>query len=799
MIKNYLKTAWRNLIKNKVSTLINILGLSIGISSCIVILIFIRYESTFDTHHERAKETYRVVQHMQYPNEILYWNTTAYPLAEALRNDFPEIDVITQTAGPINREFSVEDTQGNIQRFEEPQVLFADPYYTKVFDIEWLAGDQDTALKEYGSVVLTESLVKKYFGDNIQDYQSVLGRVIMLNSKDPLSVTGVVKNTSANSNQVFNMLVSYKFFKENNPFPSTNWSGNYAGTTFVVLQDEKQKNALESKIADWKKKYLKPEDDKRISYFLQPLNEIHTETLYGSSPGSYVMPTRVLRIASFAALFVLVIVIINFINLITAQSTTRSKEVGIRKVLGSSRFNVIFQFILENTLLIIVTLSLSILFVYLLLDQLNSFVSVINLDLKLSWSHVGMILLIGGVTILLAAIYPALVLSSFKPVAALKNMNVFKNMHSFTLRKSLIIFQFVIVQLFVIAAIVVAVQMNYFKSEEVGFSSEAVVITPYPSFSKLETYKTSLLQESTITEVSFGSGPPMSINGLSLGTTYRIPEEPVDEGKDSEMKVGDVNYIDFYDLELIAGRNFITTKNRFDEFIVNEKLLESYGWTPQEAIGKKLIINEGEATIVGVMRDFHNNSLQYEITPCILINWNAYQNNAFIKITNFDGVAAIDKVWNDIFTSSVYNYNFLSDAIKREYAIEQLIFNGFKMLSILAISIGCLGLFGLMSFITLRKTKEIGVRKVLGAGVMRNVTFLSKEFILLIGIAFIIAAPLVYYFMNIWLQSFTYRIELSLWMFLLGGIITLAISLITSSFQSIKAALANPIKSLQTE
>ncbi|MFY0602616.1 MAG: ABC transporter permease [Flavobacteriaceae bacterium] len=799
MLKHYLKIAWRNLTKNKVSTIINVVGLSIGISTCIVLLIFIQYESTFDTHHERGKETFRVVQHTQYPNETLYWNTTAYPLAKAMRDDFPDIDLITQTSGPTKRTFSVEKDNGEVERFEEPKVLFADNFYTQVFDLEWLAGNKNIALKEYGSVVLTESLAKKYFGNNNQNYETILGKVIKLNSKDPLTVTGVIKNIQSNSNQLFNMLVSYQFFKENNPYPSRNWSGNYQGTTFVVLQNQQQKSTLEAKIINWKKKYLKPEDDKRISYFLQPLSSIHNETLYGSSPGSYIMPAETLWIGFLVALFILVIAIVNFINLITAQSTTRSKEVGVRKVLGSTRFNEIYQFLLENTLIIIFTLGLSVFIAYGLLNQLNHFLSVINLDLHLKWSHLWVVSLIGVVTVLLAAIYPAFVLSSFKPITALKNNVTFKRAHSFTLRKSLIIFQFVIVQFFVIAAIVVAIQMNYFKNEKIGFSTEAVVITKVPRFDKLDAFKSSLLQYSDIAEVSFGSGPPMGVNGISYGTTYRIPEESINEGKDSEMKVGDVNYIDFYNLEIIAGRNFIATKNRFDEFIVNEKLLKSYGWSAEEAIGKRLIINEGEATIVGVVKDFHNNSLQYEITPCILLNWNAFQNNAFIKMTNFDGLSSIDKTWKALFPEAVYNYEFLEDVIAKEYTVEKLIFNGFKVLSVLAISIGCLGLLGFMSFVIMRRTKEIGIRKVLGAGVVRNVTYLSKEFIILILVAFLIATPIIYYFMSVWLENFTYRIALSPWMFFSGGIITLIISLIISSFQSINAAIVNPIKSIKSE
>ncbi|WP_109436002.1 ABC transporter permease [Aquimarina sp. AU119] len=801
MIKNYIKIAWRNLLKNKVNTAINIFGLSIGISTCMVILIFVRYESSFDHYHEKAENTYRVVQHNQLPDQTLYWNTTAYPLASALRNDFPEIDMVTQTAGPVSREFSIEDGERDLIRFEESHVLFADPFFLKTFDIEWIAGDFNTALSDINSIILTEELANKYFPEHNENYQSILGKTIALQSKDPLKVTGVIKSAPGNSNQRYNILIPYEFFKINNPYFSGNWSGNYQGTTYVVLQNEELRKPLEAKIASWKKKYLKPEDDKRISYFLQPLTEIHNETLYGSSPGGYILPSKILFTASIVALFILVIAIVNFINLLTAQSISRSKEVGIRKVLGSKRRDLIRQFVFENSIIIIGTLCISVAIVSALLHQLNTNLSIIDLKLQFAWSHIGLILLIGCFTILLAAIYPAIVLSAYRPIQALKNRIQLRGTGNFNLRRSLIVFQFVIVQLFVIAAIVVALQMNYFKNESMGFSSNAVVMTPTPEFSKLEVFRNVLLENNNISKVSFGSGPPMAVHGFQLGTSFRRPEQTVEESLDAEMKIGDVNYLDFYDLELLAGRNFTSNKETFDEFIVNETLLKSYNWTPEEAIGKKIQINEGQATIVGVVKDYHNNSFQYEITPCIILNWEYYQNQAFIKIgnQNYESLAMIKEVWEDTFTSSIYRYDFLDDAIEKEYVLERLVFNGFTIFSILAICIGCLGLFGLMSFITSRKTKEIGIRKVMGASILQILSFFTKEFMRLVALAFIIAVPVVYYLMNLWLEEFTYRIDISIWMLLSGGLITFIISVITCSFQSIKAALANPIHALREE
>ncbi|NHF58642.1 FtsX-like permease family protein [Flavobacteriaceae bacterium TP-CH-4] len=798
MLKNYLKIAWRTILKNKISSAINILGLSIGISACMAILIFVRYESSFDKYHSKSEHTYRVVQHNNLPDQTLYWNTTAYPLAEALRDDFPEIDLVTQTMGPITQEFGIVEGP-DLNTFEETQVLYVDSFYPKTFDMEWISGNPVTALKDMHSVVLTEKLARKYFGKIEENYRSILGKTILLHGNEPLTITGIIEDVPGNSNQRFNMLIPYALFKAKNPDVSGNWSGNHQGTTFVVLQNSALKNTLESKIESWKKKYLKPEDDMRISYFLQPLADIHNDTLYGSNIGGYVMPTNTLNMLTIVALFILTIAIVNFVNILTAQSTSRSKEVGIRKIFGSNRLNLILQFIFENSIILLGSLGLSVAILNIVLGQLNENLSVIDLQLALGWNHVGLILFIGLLTLLSAAIYPALVLSAFKPIAALKNKIRFSKKDGIGIRKSLVTVQFIIVQLFVIAAIILASQMDYFKSKSMGFSSDAVVITSAPEFEKLEVYRNSLLENNEISKVSFGSGPPMAVEGLQLGTSFRLPQQSPEHALEAEIKVGDTKYLDFYDLELLSGRNFTTNKEAFDEFIVNETLLGTYGWNPREAIGKKIQINEGIATIVGVVRDFHNNSLQRDISPCIIMNWTYFQNQAFIKIDSGKPLEFIKANWEDTFASSVFRYSFLDDSIEKEYVVEQLIFNGFTILSILAIGIGCLGLFGLMSFIVARKKKEIGIRKVLGAGIPQIFSVVTGEFIGLISVAFVIAAPFVYYFGKVWLESFTYRIELSVWMFLSGGLLTLMIAMITCSFQSLRAAFANPVNSLREE
>lgn len=801
MLRNHLKISLRNLFKNKLSSFINVFGLTLGISTCIAIIIFVEYESSFDTFHEKADRTFRVVQHNKLPNETLYWNTTAYPLAEAIRNDFPEIETVTQISGPVTRIFKVEDALGGNKLFEESKVLFVDNFYNKVFDVEWLAGNKDNALKETASVVLTEGLAQKYFDLSEGRYHEAIGKIISLQTKDPLTVTGVIKAPRGNADHQYNMLIPYEFFKINNPYFSSNWSGNYQGSTYIVVDQISNRNALESKLAGWKKKYLNPLDDKRISYYLQPLVEIHTETQYGPSPGGYIIPKNILTIAKIIALFLLLIALVNFVNLITAQSHTRNKEVGVRKVMGSNRFQLIFQSLFENGLVILIASLISVLLIQVFIQFLNSNLSLMNLHLEFLPKHFMYLFLVAITAVVLAGFYPAMVFSGSSPLNALRGRFQIKKNKTIDLRKGLVTFQFVIVQLFVIAAIILAFQINHFNKSNLGFSKKAVVMTEVPNAEKGLLFREKLLSEGDFSKVAFGSGPPMAVNGFQLGTRFRQPQQAPEEALEAEMKIGDIHYLNFFDLELLAGRNFLTNKEAFDEFIVNETLLKSYGWTPSEAIGKKIQINEGEATIVGVIKDFHNNSLQYEISPCIILNWTYYQNNAFVKMNHakFLGIEKIKANWEEIFTNGIYKQQFLDDAIEKEYLVERLVFKGFTSFSILAIIIGCLGLFGLMSFIVSQKRKEISIRKVLGASLFENVSFFSKEYIKLIGISFAIAAPFVYYFMSRWLEGFSYRIEPSLWMFLIGGLITLIIALATCSFQSVKAALVSPVKNLRTE
>lgn len=796
MFRSHFKLGIRNLFLHKSYSLINIIGLSTGMACFLFIFIFIKHETSFDNYHPASRNTYRVVQRTQYPEETLYWNTTAFPLAEALRNDFSQFDLVTQTAGPTQRFFKTSNTSGEEVVIEEDYVLFVDPYYPQVFDLKWIAGDPASALSNSNSIILTEGTVRKFFGTNFDE--SVIGTEILLNGKDPLTLTGIVSDSPANTTLRYNVLIPYSFFRMNNPYPAENWSGNYNGTTFVVLGDRNKKQTIEASINSWKQQYLNPEDHNRISYYLQPLEDIHTETLYGSSPGSYTIPMRVIKIATGMGIFILILAIINFVNLLTARITGRSKEVVVRKVNGGTRGQLVRQFVIEGSILITIALGLSLVVTHMLLDLTNNLVPDINLQLSLQWHHVGLIVLTGIGTMLLGTIYPAIGFSSVSPIRLLSSAT---SPGGFTVRRTLITFQFTIVQVFVISTLVIGSQMSFVKGMDLGFTSTSIVTVPVPQSDKMEAFRNSLQQQPAITNIAFGSGPPMAVNGFQLGTVFRLPNQQQEEGHITEIKVGDPGYLDFYNLTLIAGRNFSENHEQFNEFIVNEQLIETFGWKPEEAIGRTIAINEGEATIIGIVKDFHNNSLQLKITPCLIVNWRYFLDKAFIKTANINPevLSGIEQSWKSTFPGMVFSYDFLDDSIAREYAVETLVFKGITAFTVIIFIISSLGLTGMMTFIVSKKTKEVGIRKVLGATVSQILLLFSKEFVILISIAFLVAAPLVYYVAAEWLETFTYRISLSVWIFAVGIFTTMIITLAVVGVQAFKAAMVNPVDSLKGE
>ena len=819
MLRNYIKIAFRRLWADKSNTAINVLGLTLGITCCLVIYIFVRYELSFDGFHTNTNRIYRVVQHTQTADGIQHWPTTTYPLTEAIRQEIPGVDV-TQTAGPESRLISSVDSRGVIHRFDEKRVMFADAHYLQTFDFAsvtpnglWLAGNAKTAFQQPNAVVLTQKLAERYFAGSNGHFEQLLGKTLTLNNTNPLTVSGVIRNPPANTNLLFDMLVNYQFFKANNQYQATNWSGNYQGTTYVTLPAGTDPTAVTRQLRALQTKYMKPDDIRRISYILQPLTDIHTQTLYGSSLGSYVVSQDMLWGLVSLAVFLILIAAFNFINLTTAQAIRRRKEVGVRKVIGSTRAQLFSQFIGETLFVAIVAGLLSLAALNVLLNWVNQSLTIIDLNLHSDvtiWAFsAGLILIVA----LLAGFYPAIVLSNFQPITALKN-TVTPRRDRFSLRQGLIILQFCITYGLLVGTFVASRQMNLFRDKDLGFTKDAVLTLNGPRNQvpgRMNTFRQQLLQNPGIKAVSFGSGAPITNN--HYGTNFRLKSESVQMNRQAEEKFVDLDYQSLFDLKLVAGRWFTQSNNLpegspFNAFVVNETMVKMLGLTPETAIGKTVVINEGEAPILGVVKDFHNVSLQQPITPSVLICYNTgFYEEVHIQIQTQDSrllnlpqtLGFIEKTWKQLFPDDVYQYTFLNESLAKNYIIEQLIFDAFRIFAAISIFISCLGLFGLITFAANQRTKEIGVRKVLGASVASIIALLSKDFLKLVLIAIVIASPIAWYAMNQWLQDFAYKITIDWWVFALAGVLAVSIALLTVSLQSVKAALMNPVKSLKTE
>ncbi|MVM33056.1 FtsX-like permease family protein [Spirosoma sp. HMF4905] len=819
MLTNYFKIAFRRLWADKTNAVINVLGLTLGITCCLVIYLFVRYELSFDQSHTNAGRIYRVVQHNRTSESVQHWPTTAYPLAEAIRQDIPGVGV-TQTAGPESRLINSVDSRGTVHRFEEKRVMFADAQYLQTFDFAttfpngiWLAGNAQTAFQQPNAVVLTQKLAERYFASYTDHLEQVVGKQLTLNNSNALTVLGIIRNPPSNTNLPFDLLINYAFFKANNQYQATNWSGNYEGTTYVTLPAGTDPKAVERQLVSLQKKYMKPEDIRRISYVLQPLSEIHTEPLYGNSLGSYVVSRDMLWGLASLAVFLILIASFNFINLTTAQAIRRRKEVGVRKVVGSTQVQLFSQFIGETLLIAVVAGLLSLGALNALLNWVNQSLTIIDLNLSADvtiWAFsAGLILVVA----LLAGFYPALVLSNFQPISALKNITP-QRRDRFSLRHGLIVLQFCITYGLLVGTFVASRQMNLFKDKELGFTKDAVLTINGPRNQipgKLTTFRNQLLQNPNVTNVSFGSGAPITNN--HYGTSFRLKSEAEQMNRQAEEKFVDLAYQSLFGLKIVAGRWFTQSNDLpegkpFNAFVVNETMVQLLGLTPEKAIGQTIIINEGVAPILGVVKDFHNTSLQQPIKPCVMMCWNTgFYDQIHLQIQTQNGrllslpqtLSFIETTWKKLFPDDVYQYTFLNEALTKNYIIEQLVFDAFRIFAAISIFISCLGLFGLITFAANQRTKEIGLRKVLGASVASIVALLSTDFLKLVLIAIVVATPVAWYVMNQWLQDFAYKIDIEWWLFALAGLLAIGIALLTVSFQSVKAALMNPVKSLRSE
>ncbi|HLX90940.1 MAG TPA: ABC transporter permease [Puia sp.] len=799
MLKNYLKTAFRHIGRHKTYAAVNIIGLSVGITAFIVILLFVRYEYSFDNFHKDKERIYRLVS-VPYTTSSSFAPTAAVPLpvAEGLRLDFPQLESVAAIFGRDGQVTIQGTADGTDKKFNESgDLYFAEPSFFDIFNFKFLSGDPNTALTQPNSVVLSQDIAIKYFGD----WHSAIGKTIKYENRDIFQVTGILANPPSNSDFPLKIVVSYKSLKN---IDVNDWVGTYGrGYCFVKLPPGLTARKFNMALRDFVKKH-KPADHASEGIVLQQLSDMHFNSTF-ENYNRRIFSRQLLVSLSLVGIFLLVIACVNFINLATAQSINRSKEIGVRKVLGSSRSRLILQHLGEAGLVTVFALVVAVNLLVLVIPPVNQ---LLEANLALRFNGPFLILTLGaiflGVT-LLSGFYPALVCSSFHPINALKNKLSAASNRGINFRRGLVIGQFFIAQALVICVLVMIHQMELFHHAPLGFDKESVVTLPIPgdsaSQSKMEAVRSELLALPGITAISFSTFSPLD-NDI-WANSFKFDHNPKKTDFLTYFKWADASYFNTYHLELAAGR-FYSPSDTLREFVVNETLVSKLGFRdPKDILGKEIKFWDNvKAPVVGVVKDFHTISLQTPIVPVVMGCAKEAYSLAGVRINpKFSEriMPAIESIWKQAYPDFVYEYQFLDDKIDGYYKDENRLSELYRIFAGLAILISCLGLFGLVSLIVAQRTKEVGIRKVLGASAFQITYMISKEFTLLVLCAFIIAVPVAWMIMNGWLENFSYRVAVSPLTIVLAMIFSIAIAWATVGYKSIKAALANPVKSLRTE
>lgn len=815
MIKNYLKIAWRNIMKNKVFSLINIIGLTIGLSASFVIGLMIYYDYTFDKFHKDGDRIYRIVSNFSDPDGKYYNSGVTLALEDAIKDNenFENISgfYAERPSKVENRDLDIEVKWPNL-------VIYTTAEYFNIFQYKFLAGDPNNVLSKPNTLILTENRAKDYFPN--QNPSEIIGKTLVYNDSINVAVTGIVENFKDRTDILFEEFISRPTLLQSrlrDYFLTKPWNNtNSDSQLYVKLNENADIEGLHQyldKLAEENKDEYAIKYKQETQFRLQPLSDLHFNTDYGLYDWTISRASKpLLRNLALVALFLLLLGCINFINLNTAQATQRAKEIGIRKTLGSSRKQLIGQFMGETSLLVVISALLSVVLSGYLINVFSDFVPK-GLSFELFQSPfilIGIIILL-IIVALLSGLYPAIVLSRFNTISVLKN-NLAKGEKKVKLRKFLTVFQFSIAQVFIISTLLVGRQINFLLTQDMGFKTDAIVSVFSPrseiELSKKELYAQKLKSIPFVKDISIGGRPPASFSTNSSIPTY-------DNGKDiiqSELQfiTGDTNYPKLFELELLSGR--FHRNDTVQELVINETARKVFGFkTPEDAIGKQLDFEDDKIEIVGVMADFHQRSLKADIKPMALKgDWYRENYSSFyavhIAFQNTDSknlkstLDQIQSTYNEVYTEKEdYRIEFMDESIAKFYKQEQKTSKLLNWATGLSILISCLGLLGLVIYTTNRRVKEIGVRKVLGASILQINTLLCKEFLVLVAIAFIIATPIAYYSINTWLEDFAYKTHISFWVFIVSGLAMILFALLVISIKTFQASNANPVKSLRTE
>jgi putative ABC transport system permease protein len=809
MLRNYLKIAWRNLRKHKFYSFLNIFGLSLGLASCLLITLYVVDELSYDKSFLNAERIYRINADIRFGGADMKLAVAPDPMAFTLKKDYPQLEAVTRLRE--NGSYLVRRT-GSIDNLKEDQVVFADSTFFKVFSTRLVAGEAKTVLSEPNTVVISERDAIKYFGK-----EDPVGKTLLLDNQHTYRVTGVMENIPAHSHlSGLNMLLSMSSTEESR---QDNW-GSHNFNTYLLLRegvDERQfeKNfdtVIEKYTGKWVQKMMGAsladlrKSGSYINYSLMRSTDIHLK----SDRTAEIGPNgniQYVYIFGVVAIFLLVIACVNFMNLATARSSNRAKEVGVRKALGSERSALINQFLTEAVLLSFLSLGLALVLAYAALPHFNNLASKqIVFPFQNAWFWL-IVIVTGGVVGILAGSYPAFFLSAFQPLKVLKNQISQEGKGGY-LRNSLVVFQFMISVMLIVGTGVIFRQLNYIQTKKLGYNKDQILIIDdaYALNKQAAAFKQEVLQLPNVESGTISSYLPTP-SSRSDNTFFPEGQLQQDKGINMQQWAVDHDYLKTMGLSVKSGRGFLENyPSDSTGIIINESAAKILGFA--DPLGKKLLMFQGAMndkratyTIIGVVKNFHFESLRKNIGALSMI-LRPSSGSVAVRLKSNDvlqTIARIKGLWKNMAPGQPFSYRFMDDDFDSVYRAEQRVGQIFITFAVISIIIGCLGLFGLSAYTAERRTKEIGVRKVLGASVSNIVTLLSADFLKLILLAILIGSPIAWYGMKRWLSEFAYRIDISWWMFVVAGLLAIFIALLTVSFQSIKAALRNPVKSLKTE
>ncbi len=818
MIKNYLKIAFRSFWRHKVFTLINVIGLSVGISASLVIYLIVQHDLTFDKFHKDGDRIYRVVTNFTFSGEPAYNPGVCGPLPWAVKNQVPGLQVSAPVFRLLLPDVFIPKGQSTPTKYKQQQnIAIVDGDYFKLIDYKWLAGSPRTALNEPNKVVLTSGQAERYFPG--MPYDQVMGKTVIYDTIKT-TVSGIVATLTENSDFTFHDFISYPTAFASSELKSQlnlhNWgSTNVRRQLFVRLAPASTTAGMEKQLNEILSKNRQAQKGKTQAFALQPLSDIHFNPLYGAIASYDTASKTTLYCLLGIALFLLLLGCINFVNLATAQATHRAKEIGVRKTMGSSRGQLIWQFLTETWLTTMFAVFIAALLTPFILRLFSGFISEGVTFNPITHPGILMFLLLLSILVsVLSGFYPAAILSGVKPVAVLKSQVTSGQTRNAWMRKSLIVTQFVIAQFFIMATVMVGKQIYYAVNKDLGFKKQGILTIPSPfrngNASSNQVLLNKLRTIPQVDMVSLGNDEPSSENTSSTEATYRDGKKEIHTDNLSE-KFGDENYIKLYHIKLLAGRN-LQPGDTNKAFLINATYARLIGFqNPNDAVGKIIDNFNGDTRmrVVGVVSDFHQESLHAPVAPLVIMTSANEDDKSIFHValkpqsagSNDWGsaISSMQRSWKQVYKNDDFEYHFVDENVAHLYDSEQRTATLLEWATGLSILISCLGLLGLAIYTTTQRTKEIGVRKVLGATVTQIVALLSRELVLLILLAFVIVTPFAWLAINKWMQGFADKTSISWWVFGASGAVMLLAAMFTSAFQTVKAAIANPAQSLKSE